>query len=163
MKRPYTGTKDGISKGKRPGTEQWVKEITRLSGGALWNNGTWGVRDVRGQDGVLSVHATGRAMDLSYRKTITKGVRNGRQETMKVLRLIVPNAELLGIECILDYYPQPWGRGWRCDRNAWQRYTRKTISGAPGGDWLHVEISPTYADNPELVTQAFHQLRQNSD
>lgn len=163
MKRPYTGTKDGIAKGKRAGTEQWVKEIGQLSGGALWNNGTWGVRDVRGQDGVLSVHATGRAMDLSYRKTITKGVRNGRQETMKVLRLIVPNAELLGIECILDYYPQPWGRGWRCDRNAWQRYTRKTISGAPGGDWLHVEISPAYADNPELVTQAFQKLRQNSD
>jgi hypothetical protein len=163
MKRPYTGTKDGIAKGKRPGTEQWVKEIGQLSGGALWNNGTWGVRDVRGHDGVLSVHATGRAMDLSYRKTITKGVRNGRQETMKVLRLIVPNAELLGIECILDYYPQPWGRGWRCDRNAWQRYTRKTISGAPGGDWLHVEISPTYADNPELVSQAFQKLRQNFD
>lgn len=161
--RSYTGTRDGIAKGKRTGTEQWVKEIGQLSGGALWNNGTWGVRDVRGHDGVLSVHATGRAMDLSYRKTITKGVRNGRQEAMKVLRLIVPNAELLGIECILDYYPQPWGRGWRCDRNAWQRYTRKTISGAPGGDWLHVELSPLYADNAELVTQAFRQLRQNSD
>jgi hypothetical protein len=162
MKRPYTGTKDGISKGKRAGTEQWVKEISRLSGGALWNNGTWGVRDIRGTPGVLSVHATGRAMDLSYRKTGDKGVPKGRQETMKILRLIVPNAELLGIECILDYFPQPWGRGWRCDRNAWQRYTRKTISGAPGGDWLHIEISPTYADNPELVRQAFAQLRQNA-
>ena len=162
MNRPYTGTKDGISKGKRPGTEQWVKEISRLSGGALWNNGTWGVRDIRGTPGVLSVHATGRAMDLSYRKTGNKGVPKGRQETMKALRLIVPNAELLGIECILDYFPQPWGRGWRCDRNAWQRYTRKTISGAPGGDWLHIEISPTYADNPELVRQAFAQLRQNA-
>jgi len=162
MNRPYTGTKDGIAKGKRPGTELWVKEIEALSGGALWNNGTWGVRDIRGTPGLLSVHATGRAMDLSYRKTGNKGVPKGRQETMKVLRLIVPNAELLGIECILDYFPQPWGRGWRCDRNAWQRYTRKTISGAPGGDWLHIEISPTYADNPELVRQAFAQLRQNA-
>jgi len=118
MNRPYTGTKDGIAKGKRPGTELWVKEIEALSGGALWNNGTWGVRDIRGTPGLLSVHATGRAMDLSYRKTGNKGVPKGRQETMKVLRLIVPNAELLGIECILDYFPQPWGRGWRCDRNA---------------------------------------------
>jgi len=163
MKRPYTGTKDGISKGKRPGTEQWVKEISRLSGGALWNNGTWGVRDIRGTPGVLSVHATGRAMDLSYRKTGNKGVPKGRQETMKVLRLIIPNAELLGIECVLDYFPQPWGRGWRCDRDAWQRYTRKTISGAPGGDWLHVELSPLYADNPEIVTRAFQQLQQKTD
>lgn len=162
MNRPYTGTKDGIAKGKRAGTELWVKEIRALSGGALWNNGTWGVRDIRGTRGVLSVHATGRAMDLSYRKIGNKGVPKGRQETMKVLRLIVPNAELLGIECILDYFPQPWGRGWRCDRNAWQRYTRKTISGAPGGDWLHIEISPTYADNPELVRQSFAQLRQNA-
>ena len=161
--RPYTGTKDGISKGKRPGTEQWVKEISRLSGGALWNNGTWGVRDIRGTPGVLSVHATGRAMDLSYRKTGNKGVPKGRQETMKVLRLIIPNAELLGIECVLDYFPQPWGRGWRCDRDAWQRYTRKTISGAPGGDWLHVELSPLYADNPEIVTRAFQQLQQKTD
>jgi len=163
MNRPYTGTKDGISKGKRPGTEQWVKEISRLSGGALWNNGTWGVRDIRGTPGVLSVHATGRAMDLSYRKTGNKGVPKGRQETMKVLRLIIPNAELLGIECVLDYFPQPWGRGWRCDRDAWQRYTRKTISGAPGGDWLHVELSPLYADNPEIVTRAFQQLQQKTD
>jgi len=163
MNRPYTGTKDGLSKGKRPGTEQWVKEISRLSGGALWNNGTWGVRDIRGTPGVLSVHATGRAMDLSYRKTGNKGVPKGRQETMKVLRLIIPNAELLGIECVLDYFPQPWGRGWRCDRDAWQRYTRKTISGAPGGDWLHVELSPLYADNPEIVTRAFQQLQQKTD
>ena len=163
MKRPYTGTKDGISKGKRPGTEQWVKEISRLSGGALWNNGTWGVRDVRGSAGVLSTHATGRAMDLSYRKTDTKGLPNGRKHTMQVLRLIIPNAELRGIECVLDYFPQPWGRGWRCDRDAWQRYTRKTISGAPGGDWLHVELSPLYADNPEIVTRAFQQLQQKTD
>ena len=162
MNRPYTGTKDGIAKGKRAGTELWVKEIGALSGGALWNNGTWGVRDIRGTPGVLSVHATGRAMDLSYRKTGNKGVPKGRQETMKVLRLIIPNAELLGIECVLDYFPQPWGRGWRCDRDAWQRYTRKTISGASGGDWLHVEISPLYADNPEIVTRAFQQLQQKT-
>ena len=102
-------------------------------------------------------------MDLSYRKTGNKGVPKGRQETMKVLRLIIPNAELLGIECVLDYFPQPWGRGWRCDRDAWQRYTRKTISGAPGGDWLHVELSPLYADNPEIVTRAFQQLQQKTD
>jgi len=59
---------------------------------------------------------------------------------------------------ILDYFPVPHGRGWRCDRQAWTKYTRHTITSAPGGDWIHVEISPKMADSPQAVRAAFAKL-----
>jgi hypothetical protein len=34
-------------------------------------------------------------------------------------------------------------------------YETKTVSGAPGGDWWHVELSPAMADNPEAVKAIF--------
>lgn len=164
MNRKYTGTSDGPTTAKRAGTEQWVREVIALSEGALWNNGTFnGVRDMKGKPGQMSVHSTGRAADLSYRKMPNKGKPGGRKHALRVMRILVDNATLIGLEAILDYFPQPHGRGWRCDRASWQRYTKKTISGAPGGDWIHCEISPAYADNPELVRRSFRQLRQNLD
>ncbi len=66
MKRPYTGNKDGAAKGLRPGMKVFIKEVIELSNGALWNNGDFGVRNMRNKQS-LSVHATGRAVDLSYR------------------------------------------------------------------------------------------------
>jgi hypothetical protein len=149
MPRRYTGTKDGVSKGKRPGTEEWVRQACALTGGALWNNGTWVVRNMRGKEG-LSVHATGRAMDLSWR-----GKPNGRKQAERLIDILVTNSTLLGVECILDYFPAPHGKGWRCDRQTWQTYSKATIHGAPGGDWIHVEISPRMADSPQRVVDAF--------
>ena len=157
-KRKYTGTSDGAAAGKRAGMTQFVKEIVALSDGALWDNGTWVVRSKMGKTS-LSVHATGRAVDLSYRKMETKGKPNGRQHAEKVIDFLVTNWRYLHIEAILDYYPQPHGRGWRCDREAWQNYTRKTISGAPGGDWIHVELGPKFADNAEEYKTRFANLR----
>jgi hypothetical protein len=50
----------------------------------------------------LSVHATGRAVDLSFRHIEgKKGVKNGRLEAMRVLKIIVANADALGVEAIL--------------------------------------------------------------
>jgi hypothetical protein len=69
----------------------------------------------------------------------------------------VANAELFLIEEIHDYHLAPFGRGWRCDRSAWRVYTKNTI-GSPGGDWFHVEIAPTHADNPAYYEQAFASL-----
>jgi hypothetical protein len=54
----------------------------------------------------------------------------------------------------------------RCDRvgtampkphahEAWRKYDIKTVTGAPGGDWLHIEITRTLAENESLVRQAF--------
>lgn len=148
MPRRYTGTKDGASKAKRPGTEEWVRQACNLSGGVLWNNGTWVVRNMKGKT-TLSVHATGRAMDLSWR-----GKPNGRKAAERVMDIIVANNKLLGVEMILDYW-EGFGRGWRCDRQAWQTYSKATITGAPGGDWIHIEVSPRMADSPQRVTAAF--------
>jgi len=153
-KRKYTGTSDGPASGKRAGTEEFVRQINKLSGGKLWNNGTWVVRNMAGKQS-LSVHATGRAMDLSYR-----GKQGGRKEAQRIMKLLVQHNALLQVEMILDYFPTPHGRGWRCDRQVWSRYTRKTITGAPGGDWIHVEISPAIADSPQLVKTAFASLTQ---
>lgn len=143
----------------------FADEITRLSGGALWNNGDYVVRNMRGKES-LSVHATGRAVDLSYRYITPAGKGapargipdGGRQKAVEVCRLLIRNADLLGVECILNYFVFPHGRGWRCDRRDWIRYEVPTISGAPYGDWLHIEISPEVADDGEAMRTRFTQL-----
>ena len=159
MARKYTGTSDGPAPGKRAGLEEFVKQVATLSGGALWNNGTWVVRNMRGKES-LSVHATGRAVDMSWRKLGNKGIADGRGQARRTINQLVANADLLQIECILDYFPDPHGRGWRCDRGTWQVYTKPTISGAPSGDWFHIEISPEMADSPQKVVDAFAKLKQ---
>lgn len=157
-KRKYTGNKDGAAKKLRPGMKVFIDEVIKLSNGALWNNGDWGVRPMRGKES-LSVHATGRAVDLSYRHMPPKkGIKNGRIEALRVLKIIVANADALGVEAIFDYLVKPHGRAWKCDRDAWVNYKKATISGGGSGDWLHFEISPEMADNPEKVKQAFANL-----
>lgn len=160
MKRPYTGNKDGAAKSLRPGTKVFINEVIALSNGALWNNGDFGIRNMRSKES-LSVHATGRAVDLSYRHVDGKGVKNGRKEAIRICKILTDNADLIGLEAILDYFPKPHGRGWQCSRGAWSAYKQHVISGAPSGDWLHLEISPDMADNPQKVKQAFAQIRQN--
>lgn len=164
--RRYTGTADGVAKGRRAGMTAFISEIEQRSGGALWNNGDYVVRDIRGKAGQMSVHSTGRAVDLSYRfvqgtgkGAPSRGVREGgRQAAIQMCRLLIKNADLLGLECILDYFPEPYGRGWRCDRRDWIRYEVKTITGAPGGDWIHVEISPDMADDAAKMRAAWTQI-----
>ena len=158
MKRHYTGNKDGAAKGLRPGMKVFIDEVIKLGNGAFWNNGDFGVRTMRGKES-LSVHATGRAVDFSYRNMGKgKGVPNGRREAVRMCKLLVENADLLGLEALFDYFPAPHGRAWMCDRDAWLKYKTHTISGAPKGDWLHVEISPEMADSPAKVREAFAKL-----
>lgn len=158
MKRHYTGNKDGAAKRLRPGMKVFINEVIKLGNGAFWNNGDFVVRTMRGKES-LSVHATGRAVDFSYRNMGKgKGVPNGRREAVKMCKLLVANADLLGLEALFDYFPAPHGRGWMCNRDAWSKYKTHTISGAPKGDWLHVEISPEMADSPAKVREAFAKL-----
>jgi hypothetical protein len=157
-KRKYTGTSDGASAGKRAGLEEFVRQVTELSNGVLWNNGTWVVRPKSGKK-TLSVHATGRAVDLSWRKVGSKGRVNGRERAEATIQLLVDNANYLGIECVLDYFPGLMVAGWRCDRQAWQNYRTKTIGGAPGSDWYHVEIAPRFADKPAEYIKRFERLK----
>jgi hypothetical protein len=158
--------------GPLAGTEEWARQANLTSGGALWNNGTWVFRNVRGSDangkrGVISNHARGVAMDLSFRRIEPRrlGVNNGRIKALTWLNTVLDNWELLGVQCVLDYWPE-FGRGWRVDRagtslpknhaaEAWLRYTRPTLHGAPNGDWFHIEITLGMANDPERVKAAF--------
>ena len=158
MKRHYTGNKDGAAKCLRPGMKVFINETIKLSNGALWNNGDFGVRPMRGKES-LSVHATGRAVDLSFRHMPPKkGIKNGRLEALRVLKIIIANADALGLEAAFDYIVKPHGRAWMCDRDAWSNYKKETIHGGGSGDWLHFEVSPEMADSAEKMRQAFAQL-----
>jgi hypothetical protein len=150
----YTGNRDGDAGKCREGTKEFIKHAIYLSEGALWNNGDYANRPVRGGE-ALSVHATGRAVDLSYRKMPKKGIRGGRKMGAHMAEFFARHANELGIECVLDYWPAPHGRGFRWDRGKWLEYDSPTIHGAPKGDWLHVELAPAWADSAEKVRRSF--------
>ncbi len=152
--RDYIGNADGASPAPRAGMNEWIKQALATSNGALWNNGSWGQRDVKGKPGTMSVHATGRAVDLSYRKT-DKYPKANRKDALVFIDKVVANANDLGVQMIIDYFPKEFGRAWRCDRQAWLKYTKPTVSGAPGGDWFHIEITPQAADSVIWVKAAF--------
>jgi hypothetical protein len=155
VSRPYTGSKDGVAKGATVGLLALVDEIGKRSDGALWNNGTFVNRPMRSKQ-TLSVHATGRAADISWRKMSPKiGKENGREYAVKMMKFLVQHADALGLEMCIDYFPKPWGRGYRCDRNAWQKYDKPTVSGAPLGDWFHCEISPEMSGKPDKIRAVF--------
>jgi len=107
---------------------EFIKQVLHHSNNAMWNNGSWGVRDVRSKPGTMSVHATGRAVDLSYRG----GERHpnaSRKAALPFVELLCAHANDLGIEMVIDYFPAPYGRAWRCDRQAWKKYSKPTVSG----------------------------------
>ncbi len=152
--RPYTGF-DGVAAGITPGLDMLIRRLERETGRGLWNNGAYGVRDIRNKPGQPSVHSTGRAVDMSWRDMPdTRGKPNYRQEAQKVINTLVANADALGLELIIDYFPHPWGRSWMCTRNRWRKYDHRTVSGAPSGDWYHIEISPAMAANPQAMKAA---------
>jgi len=161
MANRYTGNSDGDSGRAKPGLLEFVKTIEEITDDAIWNNGTYVNRDKRGKPGSLSVHSTGRAVDLSYRKLGKKGRRNGRTIAEWLCDVLVENSEVLGVECVLDYYPKPFGRGFRWDRKDWLVYDKATLHGAPFGDWLHVELSPRMADSQALVRESWGRVAES--
>ena len=104
--RDYIGNADGAAPAPRAGMDAWIKCAIKYSNKSLWNNGSWGQRDMKGKPGSLSVHATGRAVDLSYRYMAdkNKGVPTGRQTSLNFINKVVENANALGIQAILDYF-----------------------------------------------------------
>lgn len=155
--RPYTGW-DRNARSRRPGMERLIKLI--FDEFQLWNNGSWVVRPMRGKS-KPSVHGTGRAVDVSFRGGRYKGTGDYADAKRMMDWLSAPEvADALGIEQILDYWPQPHGRGWRCNRQTngnggWRVYTSHAFSGSPGGDWVHVEISNMLADDADAMEAAF--------
>jgi len=85
---PYVVPTYPVVKHKLPGTERWAELAQLHSGGALWNNGTWVIRDIRGKTGQISNHARGVAMDLSFRRIEPRGlgVNDGRRKAIKFLQ-----------------------------------------------------------------------------
>jgi len=170
---PYKVTGYSVVTEALPGTTEWAKQAASTSGGALWVNGVYAMRNVRGTGsattrGIISNHARGVAMDLSWRRVEARklGVNDGRVKAVKWLNLVLDNWETLGVQCVLDYFPTDHGRGWRVDRvealpkkahnhQAWVKYARPTIHGAPGGDWFHIEITLGMANDAGRVKRAF--------
>jgi hypothetical protein len=154
--RPYTGTKDGAAKGKRPGTEKLV-DLCRKRWG-FTNLGTWVVRDMRGKPGNLSVHATARAADIGYGTG-----KEARKKGVEAFNWLLQNAAALGIEEIHDYAFGKFGRGYRCSRASKDGGVivykdLASSAGSVGGTWLHVELSPAMADNAEAFEAAWRAL-----
>jgi hypothetical protein len=159
--RKYHGNTVGVGKGKRPGLEHLVACIEYLSDSKLWNNGTYAVRPMRGKT-AISVHATGRAADLSYRKTAKK-TGSSRTYAVQWIDLLVKNADAIGLELLTDYsYTKGLGGGrtWKCDRAAWLDNKKGVIEsgGQSWADWFHVEISPDFADDKEKIQHAINAI-----
>ena len=152
MVMPYTGNSDP-SEGPRPGTTKFAEIMVNRG---FRNLGIWANRPMRGSTR-LSVHATGRAVDLGYdpKKAATVGA---------YCLWLEANHVALGIEEIHDYSgtskagTEKWGRGFRCNRNGkpgWKDWSETDNGGTPGGKWIHVELSPAMADDPKLFVKAW--------
>lgn len=162
--RPYTGTKEGIGKRRRPGTEAFAARLQAETGGRLWNNGTFAMRPMRGSS-QISVHATGRAIDVSRRKT-AKYPGSDRAFLARFIEMLVMFEEEIQLEMVIDYgYTAGLGGGrvWKCDRQAWKDAKKGTIQGGgnPASDWIHIELSPAAADSPEIVNKALDGILRN--
>ena len=151
----YTGFDQNVL-APRPAMDLWIVYAHNVSG--LKNLGSWMIRKQKSSATVnrkelASVHGTGRAVDLGY-----TGIKEGRKVCLSFISLLVANADLLGVELILDYLPAPFGRGWKSERGSWQNYDKPTIAGAPGGRWIHIELSPAHLKNTETVVKAWKQV-----
>ena len=151
MGRTYTGF-NGNSKGKLPGTEAFKDTIVFLNNKRITNMGTWVVRNMNnpGNPNKPSIHGTGRAMDLGY---------TDRAAGLALIDFLVKHSEDFEVEEIHDYSFEggKFGRGWRCDRMAWKVYDKPTI-GSPNGKWVHVELSPKFANDAKLVGDTFARI-----
>lgn len=173
MARKYTGNTDGVAAGARKGTE----ELLRLAS-KRWGFSNLGIFSNRRMNNAkakadptnpayLSVHATGRAVDMGYKD---------RTKALECWNFLIANTAALGIEEIHDYayrWPQQdpkdktaWGAGFRCSRGEGiagiRIFDAKNNAGTPGGRWLHVEISPAMADNPKAFRDAWVQCLKSS-
>jgi hypothetical protein len=56
-----------------------------------------------------------------------------------------------------------WGRGYRCSRGEGEKgvkiYDSESNAGSQGGKWLHFELSPAMADNPNKFAAVWAELQ----
>jgi len=148
MTRPYTISKQPVVTSPKAGMAKWVELCCKHSDGSLWNNGVWVVRDMRGKPGVVSNHARGLAVDLSYRWQAQqkRGRQDGRRVSKAYINKLLDNADTLGIQLVIDY---AFNKSWKCDRGTW------IYGNFNNGDWWHVEVDPRLANDPQAAKQAF--------
>lgn len=154
--RPYTGANYAADR-VTPGLARLVDYCTFLTGNGLWNNGTFANRRMRGKAG-LSVHATGRAVDLSWRKMQAKSNPRGfgnHDQAHTFIEFLVTHADILYLELVIDYHTKPFGSAWRCDRGVWQQYKQRTVTAGGKGDWYHIEIAPRNSQSAAYYDEAF--------
>lgn len=154
----YTGTSDGVAKGKRKGTERFTDLCRKRFGFTCL--GTWVVRDMKGKTPPqLSVHATARALDVSY--------GTDKESGLEAILWFVEHAETLGIEEVHDYSGitkkgcEQYGRGWRCDRHGkpgWKDWSESDNAGSFHATWIHVELCPAMADDDDALEAAWRSL-----
>jgi hypothetical protein len=164
--RKYTGNKDGNYGKAREGTLELLRMSSKRFG--MTNLGTYSNRRMNNAKAnadptnpkYLSVHATGRAVDLGYQN---------RDNALALWNFLITNTAQLGIEEIHDYaykWPQQdpkdktaWGAGYRCSRGEGlagvKIFTAKDNAGTPGGKWLHVELAPHFADDAKAFRAAW--------
>jgi hypothetical protein len=160
----YTGF-DKVAPAKLAGTEKFVDLCSRRWG--FKNLGTLNVRLMRSAPAGtkpddpkwMSVHATGRAADISYGTDKAKAI--------EAMNWFVAHAEALGIEEVHDYSGltkkgcEQWGRGWRCDRHGkpdWKDWTATDNGGTPKATWIHIELSPDFASDAVKLETAWRAL-----
>ena len=109
------------------------------------------MRDVRGKPGIVSNHAKGVAVDLSYRWQSEKkrGRQDGRKTSLAYIIKLLENADTLGIQLVIDY---ALNRSWKCSRGTWIAGTFES------GDWFHIEVDPVMCNSPELAKQAWDKV-----
>lgn len=167
MVRPYTGF-DKVAKAKLEGTEKFVALCQKRW--AFGNLGTLNVRLMRSAPAGtkpndpkwLSVHATGRALDISFPNNA-----DGFAKAVNAMNWFVEHADALGIEEVHDYSGltkkgcEKWGRGWRCNRHGkpdWKDWSAQDNGGSQNAKWIHVELSPEMAHDAEKLVAAWKAL-----
>ena len=167
MPRKYTGNSDGLAHGALEGTLWFSNACQRRWG--FSNLGVFANRRMNNDSAAkdpnnpkwLSVHATGRAMDLGYKD---------RKVALEAWDWFMEFTAELGIEEIHDYAydpdgkgsGKPWGRGFRCSRGEGMKgvkiFTESANAGTPGGKWLHIELAPEFAKSADKMASAWKAL-----
>lgn len=125
--------------------------------------GTYVLRNMRNNANPpqLSVHATGAAADIQY-----KDEAQAREMWDWFLGSseLGEHSKIMGIAEIHWYNFGTWGAGYRCSRGEGKKgvkvFTATDNAGSrPGSpNWLHIEISPEMASDPEKFEAAWRSL-----
>jgi len=116
-----------------------------------------------GMEKWLSTHATGASVDIGYESV-------GRKVGVAMWDWFIKYTKELGIEEIHDYAFDKdvkdgklgYGRGFRCSRGenlaGVKLFSAEDNAGSFGGLWLHIELSPEMAKDPEKFEAAWRSL-----